>query len=309
MTTTTQKNDIVELLKAEKNRLGSFSKVAKKVGVSEATISLMVNQNWNDITEEMWMRVASAIGYRPEGWQVVQTTNTGIVTYTAMRAKKDSLFMAISHKAGSGKTASLRAYEATNKQNHVFYLSCREWAKREFLLNLAKNLGIDGGNKAISVDGLLMAVVEFFKVRRAYRPLLILDEADKLKSAAFRTLITLYNECEDQVGVLIAGTDHLEKQMNSDAKYNRKGADEIVSRFGRNYIHLVGATLKDVEAIATANGITSAATIKAIYQECEPVKRIIALESGQKVVEVVEDLRRVKRAIQRELGLLANAAA
>lgn len=308
MLTANQKTEVVGLLNSEKDRLGSFAKVAKKVGVSDATISLMVNGNFDQVTEDMWQRVANAIGYRPEGWQVVQTINTGIVTSAAARAKQDSLFMAISHRAGSGKTASLRAFETAGKSQHVFYLSCREWAKREFLINLAQNLGIDGSGKAMSVDALLMAVVAFFKNRRAYRPLLILDEADKLKAAAFRTLITLYNECEDQLGVLIAGTDHLEKQMNADARHNRKGADELISRFGRNYIHLVGATAKDVEAICTANGLTDTATIRSIFQECEPVRRLIGPENARKSVEVVEDMRRVKRAIQRELARLTQAA-
>ncbi len=308
MITANQKQEVVGLLISEKQRLGSFAKVAKKVQVSDATISLMVNGQFDQVTEEMWQRVANAIGHRPEGWQVVQTTNTGIVTSAANRAKQDSLFMAIAHRAGSGKTASLRAFEATNKSQHVFYLSCREWAKREFLVNLAQNLGIDGGNRAMSVDALLMAVVAFFKARRSYRPLLILDEADKLKSAAFRTLITLYNECEDQLGVLIAGTDHLEKQMNSDARYNRKGSDELSSRFGRAFIHLVGATAKDIESICAANGLTNTTTAREIFAECEPVKRVVSINNATRTVEVVEDLRRVKRAIQRELARLQQAA-
>lgn len=293
---------------AEKERLGSAAKVARKLGVSDATVSLILNNNWETITPEMWAKVSAGIGYRPEGWQVVSTTNTNIVHSAVRRAKQDALFLAIAHRAGSGKTASLRAFEGSNKGQQVFYLSCREWAKREFLQNLAQSLGIDG-RRAMSVDELLMSIVDFFKVRRPYRPLLILDEADKLKSAAFRSLITLYNECEDGLGVLIAGTDHLEKQMIRDAKYNRKGSDEILSRFGRNFIHLVGATHNDVKAICEANGLNDAQTIKAIFQECEPVKRLVGHDSNQRMLEVVEDIRRVKRAIQRELARLNAAAA
>ena len=106
MITNIQKQEVVLLLNAEKDRLGSYAKVAKKVGVSDATISLLVNNNWDQITEEMWLPVANAIGYRPEGWQVVQTTNSAIVQSAAKRAKDGSLFMAIAHRAGSGKKQS-----------------------------------------------------------------------------------------------------------------------------------------------------------------------------------------------------------
>jgi DNA transposition AAA+ family ATPase len=296
--TTQQKQDIVALIQEEKQRLGSFAKVSRKCDVSEATISQMVNANWELITDALWAKVGAGLGYRPDGWQVAETTNTRMVWEILSQSKQESMFTAISHRAGSGKTASLKAYESVNRNRSVFYLSCREWAKREFLINLARHLGIENsGGAGKSIDDLLMQVVHFFKVRRNARPILILDEADKLKAPAMRTLITLYNECEDGLGITIAGTDHLEKQMTQDARYNRKGADELISRFGRRFFHLVGAMYTDVRDICQANGIQDQATIKNIFKECEPVKRML----GNNTVDVVEDLRRVKRAVQREL--------
>jgi type II secretory pathway predicted ATPase ExeA len=245
----------------------------------------------------MWNQVGSALGYRPEGWQMAETTNIRMMYQLLDNAKSGSLFMAVSDKAGSGKTAGLRAYEAANRRNSVFYLSCREWAKREFLQNLAQSLGIEAWGKAQSIDKMLMDVVSFFKQRRAMRPLLILDEADKLRGPALRSLITLYNECEDEMALVISGTDHLEKQMRADARYNRKGAEELLSRFGARFLNLAGATDADVLAIAAANGLTDKTTVRAIFTDCQPVRRMV----GNRSVEVVEDLRRVKRAILREI--------
>lgn len=295
--TNEQKNAIVALIEGEMQRLGSQEKVAKKCAVSAATLTQMRAGNWTNIADAMWNKVGSALGFRPQGWQMADTTNVRMVHQTLDNAKNSSLFMALSDKAGSGKTAGLRAYEAANRRNSVFYLSCREWAKREFLQNLAQSLGIEAWGKAQSIDKMLMDVVDFFKQRRAMRPLLILDEADKLRGPALRSLITLYNECEDEMGVIIAGTDHLEKQMRADARYNRKGAEELLSRFGSRFLNLAGATDLDVQNISIANGLTDTATIKAIFKECEPVRRMV----GNRSVEVVEDLRRVKRAVQREI--------
>lgn len=296
--TTQQKHDISTLIREEKERLGSFAKVARRCDTSEATISQMVNNNWELITDALWARVGAALGYRPDGWVVAETNNTRMVWEILNQSKNEGMFVAVSHRAGSGKTASLKAYESSNRNRNVFYLSCREWAKREFLVNLARTLGLETSfGSGRSIDELLMGIVQFFSIRRNMRPLLILDEADKLKAAALRSLITLYNECEDGLGICIAGTDHLEKQMTSDARYNRKGADELVSRFGRRFFHLVGSTLQDVRDICSANGLSDTATVRRIFSECEPVKRLL----GNATIEVVEDLRRVKRAVQREL--------
>lgn len=294
--TTEQKQEVAGLLRAEVERLGSQRKAATKVGVSDAYVSQMLNGEWSAISEASWTRVSAALGWRSGAWVVADTMNTRLVWTWLRDAKEHSLFMPIAHRAGSGKTESLRAYERANVGADVFYLSCREWAKREFLVQLAQTLGIEAAGRAVTVDVLLMGVVTFFQARQARRPLLILDEADKLKGAALRSLITLYNECEGHLGVVIAGTDHLEKQMRADARYNRKGADELMSRFGRNFQHLVGARKEDVRAMAEANGLTDKRAIEGIFRECEPVRRMMGTAS----VEVVEDLRRVKRAIIRD---------
>ncbi len=288
-----QKIDIVELIKVENTRLGSAAKTAKKCGCSEGTISQIVNHNWTLISEAMWTKIGAALGYRPQGWQIVPIANTLKIWQYLDIAKEQSLFLPIAHRGGSGKTTSLKTFEGERRDANVFYLSCREWAKREFLTALAQSIGIDGAGKAQSIDSLLMSVVGFFQQRAAARPMLILDEADKLKGAALRTLITLYNECEGGLAVVISGTDHLEKQMVADARHNRKGAEELLSRFGRKFIHLNGATRGDVENICKANGVTDAKTIKTIFQECEPVRRLDG--------EVVEDLRRVRRCVEREI--------
>ena len=136
-----QKNEVVALIDVEMNRLGSQEKVSKKCSVSPATLSQMRAGNWENIADAMWTKVASALGYRPTGWQMAEITNTRIVQQALDNAKAQSLFMAVSHRAGSGKTAGQAAYEAANRGNSVFALSCREWAKREFLQNLAQSLG------------------------------------------------------------------------------------------------------------------------------------------------------------------------
>lgn len=300
--TTAQKHEIAALIEDEKSRLGSYAKVAVKAGVSEAYISHIVNGKFDMVRDNGWQTIAANLGWRPTGWQLVEITNTKMLYQVFNDAKAASLFMAVSHKAGSGKTASSKSYAAANTSG-VYVVQCREWNKREFLLNLCRALGIDTGRGYVNTDEISLKVIEFFQARARFRPLLIIDEADKLRPAALRSLIPLYNELEEQLGMVILGTDNLEKEIKRGVRFNQKGYDEIDSRFGRSFIHLVGATAADVAAICEANGIVELRTHKEIFQECDP--RQVMMQG--RAYMVVEDLRRVKRAVQREI-LRANTA-
>lgn len=299
-----QKSEIVNLIGIEKERLGSNAKVARKCGISEGTISQMVNKNWDLIADTMWQKVASELGYRPQGWQIVETRTMRSMWGMVQNAKRESMFLALTDDAGFGKSTGLKAFASQYYNESVFYVECREWAKREFLMNLAKHIGAEVSD-SVTNDALLLSISAFFNARRNQRPLLILDQANSLKAAALRTLITLFNQCEDVLGVVIAGTPHLEKMMLADARRDRPGGKELLSRFGRKMIRLMAANEGDVTAICQANGVTNGTIIKKIFKECEPVSRMVGNHSEM----VVEDLRRVKRCVQRELLIAAQTAA
>lgn len=293
-----QKNEIVQTIQEEKKRLGSYMRVATKVGVSEATISQMINGNWDNIKDTMWQKVATQLGMNAKHWHIAETLSFKQITNYVKATKERSLFMAISCKAGSGKTATLKTFAEQNKGQSVFYLQAREWSKRDFLMELCRILGVDTGKGYTSVDKLGLKAIDFLSNRKGKNPLLIIDEADKLKPSALRWFITLYNELEDEIGVIIAGTENLEKTIKRGVKYNLLGFDEIDSRFGRKFINdIVGARLTDVEMICQANGITDKDLIKSIFQELKPKE--ITTAGG--TAEFIDDLRRLKRIIQREL--------
>lgn len=298
-----QKNQIVQAINDEKVRLGSQNKVATKCGVSSATISQMMNGNWELIKAEMWQKVAQSLTINVlDEWQVVETMNYRMIFSVLNDAKNASLFIPISHKAGSGKTTALTTYANLYIGDNVFFIQAREWARREFLLELCKELGIKQDSGYSSVDTLGQKVIQFFSQRTNKKPLLIVDEADKLKPSALRWFISLYNELENKMGCVISGTDNLEKTIKQGVRYNKLGFDEVDDRFGRKFIHLVGATKKDFQMICEANGLTDSELINNLFtNELDPVNITV---QGQNV-KVVESFRRIKRVIKREL-LKAN---
>ncbi|MBL7868851.1 MAG: ATP-binding protein [Flavobacterium lindanitolerans] len=294
--TNVQKNEILNAIQREIKALGSANKAAVKCDVSNATISNMINNKHELIKVEMWMKVAGKLGVQFSGWQIAETTNFRMMQKVLADAKNGSLFIPVSYKAGSGKTAGIEAFVQANSES-VYRIEANEWAKREFLMALALNLGIEIPKGAVSVYQLGSKIVDFFNERAFMKPLLIIDEADKLKAPALRFLIPFFNKLEDKVGVVIAGTENLEKEINKGVKMASKGYDELASRFGRNFIHLIGATSKDIELICNANGITDKQTILKIFDECNPAPVVV----NKQAFKVVEDMRRVKRVIKREL--------
>jgi hypothetical protein len=295
--TTNQKTEIANRAAQKGETLGSLAAVAQVCQVSTATISQMINQKWDLISDKMWRKVGAALGWKQEGWQVVETTNTKLLYNVFEDAKAGSLFMMVSHKAGSGKTTSGRTYAETNARNAVYFIQAREWSRRQFLVQLCRTLGISTGPGYSTTEDMISLVCDFFHQRTDHRPLLILDEADKLKADALRVLIPLYNELEDRIGMVMMGTDNLKRTIKIGVQWNKKGFDEIHSRFGARFINLYGARWADVKMICEANGIHDNATQKAIWKDASPKQHNV----NGTFVQMVEDMRRIKRSVQREL--------
>lgn len=299
-----QKQQIVFLINEKKKQLKSMSAVAVFCKISETTLSLLVNGRYSTKGDDAWIQVATALGWQNAnnkigGWQIVETTDLKSIRKHILNAKSKHLFLGISDLAGIGKTGSLKFVSDEMKNESVYYMRCCEWGKKEFLEQLCRNLGIDAGRGYKTPNSLLQLVIEFFNQHSLNNPVLIIDEADKLKGSAIRFLIPLYNECEDALGVVIAGTENLEKEIKHGVKYAKKGYDEIDSRFGRNYLKLIGCTQKDCSAICSANGISDTTIADGLFEECKPVRKLLTINKEQKSIRVITDLRRLKRLIQK----------
>lgn len=300
--TNVQKSQIVDAINREIKALGSANKVSVKCEVSNGTISYMVNGHWDLIKVEMWMKVAGKLNVQFSGWQIAETTNFRMVWQVLKDAKEQSLFIPIAEKAGGGKTAGITEFAKAHSES-VYVIKADEWAKKEFLIALALSIGIEIPRGAFSAYVLSTKIADFFNERAFAKPLLIIDEFNKLKDPAKRWVISFFNSIEDKAGLVVVGTEHMEKEIKTGVRLQKQGFDEIDSRFGRKYIHLIGSTLKDVELICQANGIEDKAKAAQIFKECSPVPYVIRDEQGKpkQEIKVVQDNRRIKRVIQREL--------
>ena len=226
----------------------------------------------------MWKNIASQIGFNKREWKSVETNVFLEVTRYLTDAQENSLVMAYTGKAGTGKSHAAKEYVKHNQK--AYLLSCNEyWQKKDFLFELLTTMGRDASGMSITE---MMREVES-RLKSTFSALIILDEADKLSDQVLYFFITLYNKLEDHCGIVMCATDHLAKRINRGIILNRKGYKEIKSRLGRKFIELDEPDITDITQICAANGINEKSIIKRIYNDCEG------------------DLRRVKRKVHAEI--------
>ena len=271
----TEKEAIAAKLRSYVDSKESQNAAAKSLrGVSAATVSQMLNGNWDLISDDMWRTVANQIGYDPRNWAVIETEGYCRMTQVLTDAQRHSLVMAVVGDAGCGKSQAIKTYAERNK--NVIALSCSEyWNRKEFLGELLQSLGTEPGGSTVA-DMVREAIRQ---LKRREGVLIVLDEADKLSDQVLHFFITIYNKLEDTVGIVLCATQYLKKRIERGVVNNRKGYKEIYSRIGRKFIPMPVVNRGDIKAVCAANGL----------DDRREVERII--------VNADNDLRRVKRLV------------
>lgn len=270
-----KKQQITLALKRYCDRYESQKRAANSLkDVSAATVSQMLNGNWSQISDEMWRAVAAQTGVKDTNWEAVETTTYKRMTKILSDCQTGALVMGVTGDAGTGKTFAVKRYAESHRQ--VYVLCCNEfWNRKLFLSELLQMMGRD--SSGYTVGEMMAVVVRGLKMQES--PLIVLDEADKLNDHVLYFFISLYNNLEDECGIVLCATSHLEKRLRRGMKLNKKGYAEIWSRLGKKCVPLRGVTARDITAICEANGVTDSHDIDDVIEDSE------------------QDLRRVKRKL------------
>lgn len=286
-------------------RLGSQAKVAEKIGISNSALSLWMRGKYGADVAKLEQVIAKALDYKQNNWVIVDSiANYRQIKMVYDNAKQESIWFAIANKAGSGKTGTLQDIFNKDRSGTIVFIQAEEWTAKQFLTKLIEKT--TGPVKGIfSISQLTDMVVSYFNGLSLQRPILLIDEADKLKPSALRTLIPIYNRTERRLGAILSGTDNLEKEIKKGVELKRKGYDELDSRLGRAFIHLRGATESDVTSICTANGVIDPEKQGYIWGQLDKVRKQVSVRTREgmgreKMVDFVEDFRRLQRLILTE---------
>lgn len=273
-----EKQAITASLKEFCDLKGSQNAASRSIsGVSSATISQMLNGQWELISDEMWRNVATQIGYERRNWVVVRTRGFQRMTDILSDAQERALVMAVTGEAGCGKSESIKVFARGHK--NVFHLVCSEyWNRKNFMSEMLSRLSISSAGYTVSE--MMTDIISTIKKRE--NPIIILDEADKLSDQVLYFFISLYNHLEDDCSIILCATNFLEKRIKKGVVSNRKGYKEIYSRIGRKFIPIEQVNADDIEAVCRANGISEESVIDKIVDDCD------------------YDLRRVRRLVYAE---------
>ena len=311
------RNGLIQHIDLWKSKLGSYAGVARKCEINAAALSTILAGKYGANEAQMLQKIAKKLDYRESTWKVVRTlANYKRIEALLADAKHESMWFAISNKAGSGKTAAMEDLFNRDTTGTLVFIQAEEWSGRQFLIKLiGKTLGeseLSGGYKTIAQ--LTDMVVNFFNDMSLENPVLLIDEADKLRPAALRTLIPIYNRTEGRLGLILSGTENLKKEIQAGVRLHKKGFDELESRFGRTYINLRGAIEREVYDVCLANGITDKEVQGRIWGELKKENKPTTVRTtgsnGTKEVMIpyAEDFRFLMRLVKREQLIKKTAA-
>lgn len=246
-------------------------------GVSAATVSQVTNGRYINISDDMFIRIATQIGYSLDNWAIHESNTFARLTFAMSDAQLYRNVTWVVGDAGCGKTTAAIEYRRAHR--NVFYILCSEdMRKSDFVREIAKQVGapVDGTN--------LRDILEYAISMIAFlnNPLLVFDEGDKLTDSVFNYFISIYNRLEGKSGIIFLSTDYIKRRLENGLRYNKKGYKEINSRIGRKFFEVSAATEQDVYAICRANGLTDPGEIKRVTREA---------------MQGEYDLRRVKRVV------------
>lgn len=279
--TTEMKEQVRSALIAYRSNYPTLNRAAESLqGVSSATVSQLCNGKYELISDEMFIRIASQIGFAFDSWNLHEGKTFKEITFTLSDAQAYKNVTWIVGDAGCGKTTAAIEYRRTHR--NVFYILCSEDMRRsDFVREIAKQVGAptDTTNLRDMLENAI-SMISFLG-----NPLLVFDEGDKLTDSVFNYFISIYNRLEGHAGIVFLSTDYIKRRMDAGLRYNKKGYKEINSRIGRRFFDVSPTEENDIYAICQANNLTDRADIEEVLKDAKRSDN---------------DLRRVKRCIHRQ---------
>jgi hypothetical protein len=283
--TTEMKEQVRSALIAYRSNYPTLNRAAESLqGVSSATVSQLCNGKYELISDEMFIRIASQIGFAFDSWTLHEGKTFKEITFALSDAQAYKNVTWVVGDAGCGKTTAAIEYRRTHR--NVFYILCSEDMRRsDFVREIAKQVGAptDTTNLRDMLENAI-SMISFLG-----NPLLVFDEGDKLTDSVFNYFISIYNRLEGHSGIVFLSTDYIKRRMEAGLRYNKKGYKEINSRIGRRFFDVSPTEQNDIYAICQANNLTDRADIEEVLKD--------ARRSDN-------DLRRVKRCIHRQKRII-----
>jgi DNA transposition AAA+ family ATPase len=280
----------------------SQAKFASISQVSTATISNILNYKWEQISDEIWLKVESKcqsdIVEDTENPRQTQSPKWGIIKgkgFTTIHslckdAQENSRMLAIYGETGYGKTCSLQEYKKENPKSTYYVLADELMNQKQFLQAIAEELGVEKeGDKGT----ILRAVVQALNSKP--QTLLMLDDVGKLNDNCLRLIRLIYDRTVDRVGIVLAGTTYFKNYIDMRVRKDTMGFRELHRRI-EYWQQIDKPEDKLVEVICQRNGIDTV--------ECVNYIKTYHATNFGKLKSTITNLHRIAKGNKVSLDLL-----
>jgi Cdc6-like AAA superfamily ATPase len=276
---TEQKKKIKQLFEKKRSDLGySQKQAAIAAGSKASTVSQVFSGKYPADDTGIYRVLAHWVGFSSESWKTVKDSQFKYLNTLLTDAHKYANCYGIAGKAGIGKSETLEWYALNHK--NVIYVECDiDITKKILLKQIIRQLG--GECHSLQIYDMIEFITQRFL--QLNKPMLLIDEFDKLPNKVKMLTISLFNRLENHCAIIICGSKALKKQMERNVVLNKVGFDEMASRFALKtndpsvlrFKEPPQLSENDVTMICEGNGITDTDEIQEVIDDCAGDKRRI----------------------------------
>ena len=219
-------------------------------GVNAATIALVMNYNWEMVTDAQWDMLARQVGFYCGDWKQAETTANLLLRVLLNDAQNYAMVYGVAMATGTGKTFCATQYA---RQNHnVVYINGRSnYNRKTFMAALLQVCDYTDIPES-TPDRLKMAAT---LIAAKTQPLIVIDEAHLLKDRVLHLIVLLAEYLNGQAGLILMGDTTLRTRIVEGVRLKKPGFDDVYKMTGRRFVTLGNAAPADVHAVCRANGL------------------------------------------------------
>ena len=261
--TNEQKQQVRDALVRFVNKFDTQARAAENLeGISTSTLSQVRNNHWELLSDRLWYHIARQVGFFTGEWQAADTTSYLLLRILFSDAQHYGMTYGIAIGKGLGKTFTAARYAQEN--SNTYYIESNEQMNRKSFMTLLMK------EANMSYKGAVPEMMQYFadNIEQKEEPLLIIDDAHKLKDRVLHLLVLLSNSLAGKAGIIMMGDDTLRTRIIDGVRLKKVGYDEIYKSIGRRFITLNSPGPRDVELVCNANGLYHEDVVAAVKEEC-----------------------------------------
>jgi AAA domain len=245
---------------AKQSEVKSQNDLSKIAGVNPGVLSFVKNSQWEQVSDAMVAKLRAFFSL--DEWQLRQSQNLKLIEELCHDARNNKRFLATCGFTGAGKTVSLKMFCRKNSECH-YVLATAVMTRKGFVEAIMRAM-------AIKEDGNLEQKIGYIvnKLRSSLDALLVVDDAGKLSDPCLQLLQIIYDETENNAGIVIGGVDLLKKRIDKNAAKDKMGFRELKRRIAY-WQPLVRPERGFIQTVCADFGITDTKAVRYIISSVQ----------------------------------------